>query len=89
MPKPLLNKPRKFTKIENIFYIYHTGIPLSRRFRALKLWFVFRSYGTTGIQKYIRNHIRLAKKFERLVKSDGRFEVKNDVHLGLVCFRLK
>lgn len=67
----------------------HYGIPLSRRFRALKLWFVFRSYGIAGLQAYIRNHIKLAKLFECLVKQDKRFEVRNEVHLGLVCFRLK
>ncbi|XP_055608424.1 aromatic-L-amino-acid decarboxylase [Uranotaenia lowii] len=67
----------------------HYGIPLSRRFRALKLWFVFRSYGIVGLQKYIRNHIALAKRFESIVSSDERFEVRNDVNLGLVCFRLK
>lgn len=67
----------------------HYGIPLSRRFRALKLWFVLRSYGIEGLQSYMRNHIRLAKHFEALVNSDERFEVCNDVHLGLVCFRLK
>ncbi|XP_062552761.1 aromatic-L-amino-acid decarboxylase [Armigeres subalbatus] len=66
----------------------HYGIPLSRRFRALKLWFVFRSYGIVGLQKYIRNHIALAKRFESLVLLDERFEVRNDVNLGLVCFRL-
>lgn len=66
----------------------HYGIPLSRRFRSLKLWFVFRSYGISGLQKFIRNHIQLAKRFESLVNSDDRFEVRNDVHLGLVCFRL-
>lgn len=67
----------------------HYGIPLSRRFRALKLWFVFRAYGIAGLQSYIRNHIRLAKRFEEAVNEDDRFEVKNDVYLGLVCFRLK
>ncbi|XP_034950094.1 tyrosine decarboxylase-like [Chelonus insularis] len=67
----------------------HWGIPLSRRFRALKLWFVMRSYGIIGLQKYIRNHIRLAKKFEALMKKNKRFEVLNEVKVGLVCFRLK
>lgn len=66
----------------------HYGIPLSRRFRALKLWFVFRTYGILGLQNYIRNHIALAKRFESLVEADDRFEVCNDVYLGLVCFRL-
>lgn len=67
----------------------HWGIPLSRRFRALKLWFVMRSYGIIGLQRYIRNHIRLARRFERLLRRDKRFEIVNDVLVGLVCFRLK
>ncbi|CAB3364092.1 Hypothetical predicted protein [Cloeon dipterum] len=67
----------------------HWGVPLSRRFRALKLWFVLRSYGIDGLQRYIRNHCKLAKRFEQLVLKDSRFEVANDVKMGLVCFRLK
>ncbi|XP_022162186.1 tyrosine decarboxylase [Myzus persicae] len=67
----------------------HWGIPLSRRFRSLKLWFVLRTYGISGLQKYIRHHCQLAKRFERLVRSDNKYEVLNDVKMGLVCFRLK
>lgn len=67
----------------------HWGVPLSRRFRSLKLWFVLRSYGISGLQNYIRHHIRLAKRFEALVLKDKRFEICNIVRLGLVCFRLK
>lgn len=67
----------------------HYGIPLSRRFRALKLWFVFRTYGIIGLQNYIRNHQKLAKRFEQHVLNDDQFEVRNNVHLGLVCFRLR
>lgn len=66
----------------------HWGVPLSRRFRSLKLWFVLRTYGISGLQEYIRHHIRLAKRFEQLVLKDKRFEVCNEVILGLVCFRL-
>nr|CAD7457811.1 unnamed protein product [Timema tahoe] len=66
----------------------HWGVPLSRRFRALKLWFVLRRYGIQGLQAYIRNHCRLAKRFEGLIRKDERFQVINDVKLGLVCFRL-
>merc|ERR1719232_498205 len=67
----------------------HWGVPLSRRFRALKLWFVIRSYGVAGLQEYIRNHCRLAKLFESKVLQDARFRVVNDVKVGLVCFKLK
>ncbi|XP_077125476.1 aromatic-L-amino-acid decarboxylase [Ranitomeya variabilis] len=67
----------------------HWQIPLGRRFRSLKLWFVFRMYGVKGLQDYIRKHIRLAQEFMELVKKDDRFEICAEVILGLVCFRLK
>lgn len=67
----------------------HWGIPLSRRFKSLKLWFTIRSYGVEGLQNYIRGHVRLAKEFEKLLLSDKRFEIFGKVALGLVCFRLK
>lgn len=66
----------------------HYGVPLSRKFRSLKLWCVLRNYGISGLQAYIRNHKEVAKYFESLVKADKRFSLENDVHLGLVCFRL-
>ncbi|EGT59616.1 hypothetical protein CAEBREN_09476 [Caenorhabditis brenneri] len=67
----------------------HWGIPLSRRFRSLKLWFVIRMYGIDGLQKYIREHVRLAKKMEALLRADPKFEIVNEVIMGLVCFRMK
>ena len=67
----------------------HWGIPLSRRFRSLKLWFTIRSYGVEGLQEYIRQHTRMAKEFEKLLLADKRFELFGKVTLGLVCFRLK
>ncbi|CAB0035660.1 unnamed protein product [Trichogramma brassicae] len=67
----------------------HWQIPLGRRFRALKLWFVLRLYGVENLQKYIRNHVAQAHEFESLVLADPRFEVVEEVVLGLVCFRLK
>ncbi len=63
------------------------GIPLGRRFRALKLWFVIRSYGLEGIQAMVREHLRLARLFEALVRSEPGFEVLAPVNLSLVCFR--
>lgn len=60
----------------------HWGVPLSRRFRSLKLWFVFRTYGISGLQKYIRLHIRLAKRFEAHVLNDKKFELCNEVKVS-------
>ncbi|PKK34409.1 aromatic-L-amino-acid decarboxylase, transcript variant X5 [Columba livia] len=67
----------------------HWQIPLGRRFRSLKLWFVLRMYGVRGLQEHIRKHIRLSHQFEDLVLQDERFEICAEVVLGLVCFRLK
>ncbi|KAJ8707119.1 hypothetical protein PYW08_011253 [Mythimna loreyi] len=67
----------------------HWQIPLSRRFRALKLWFVLRNYGVSGIQKHIREGVRLAQKFEALVLADPRFEIPQPRNLGMVAFRMK
>ena len=63
------------------------GIPLGRRFRALKLWFVIRSFGVKGLQEKIRAHIELAKEFESWVREDPQFEVMAPVTINLVCFR--
>jgi aromatic-L-amino-acid decarboxylase len=64
-------------------------VPLGRRFRALKLWFVIRHYGVEGLRAYIREHVRLAALFEELVRSDDRFEIVAPRTANLVCFRLK
>ncbi|XP_037773302.1 aromatic-L-amino-acid decarboxylase-like [Penaeus monodon] len=67
----------------------HWQIPLGRRFRSLKLWFVMRLYGRQGLQDHIRKQIALAHEFEAVVREDPRFEIFFPVTLGLVCFRLK
>ncbi|XP_006901663.1 PREDICTED: aromatic-L-amino-acid decarboxylase [Elephantulus edwardii] len=67
----------------------HWQLPLGRRFRSLKMWFVFRMYGVRGLQAYIRKHVQLSHEFEALVRQDPRFEICAEVTLGLVCFRLK
>jgi aromatic-L-amino-acid decarboxylase len=64
-------------------------VPLGRRFRSLKLWFVIRHYGVEGLQHHIRQHIALAQEFAQWVREDPRFEVVAPVPLNLVCFRLK
>ncbi len=64
-------------------------IPLGRRMRALKLWFVMRCYGIEGLQRYIRKHIELAITFEGLVRGDARFQVTDTRTVNLVCLRLR
>ena len=63
------------------------GIPMGRRFRALKLWFVIRSYGTEGLREKIREHIRLAADFEQWIRADENFELLAVRNLNVVFFR--
>jgi aromatic-L-amino-acid/L-tryptophan decarboxylase len=62
-------------------------IPLGRRFRALKLWFVIRSFGVEGLQQKVREHVALAQEFAGWVRADGDFELAAPAPLNLVCFR--
>jgi aromatic-L-amino-acid/L-tryptophan decarboxylase len=63
------------------------GIQLGRRFRALKAWVIFRSFGREGMASRMREHIRLARLFADWIKIDSRFELAGPVNLGVVCFR--
>jgi aromatic-L-amino-acid decarboxylase len=63
-------------------------VPLGRRFRALKLWFVIRSYGVAALQEMVREHVRLAQEFATRVTESSLFELAAPVPLNLVCFRL-
>ena len=65
------------------------GVQLGRRFRALKLWYVFRYYGRQGITAMLRESIRLAKVLESLIEQDSHFELAAPVPFSLVCFRLR
>jgi aromatic-L-amino-acid decarboxylase len=62
-------------------------IPLGRRFRSLKLWFVIRHYGIDGLRHHIREHIALAQEFVKWVEDSDRFEIVAPVPLNLICFR--
>jgi len=63
------------------------GIQLGRRFRALKAWVIFRSFGLDGMATRLSEFVRLANLFADWIKSDGRFELVAPVSLGVVCFR--
>jgi aromatic-L-amino-acid decarboxylase len=65
------------------------GIQLGRRFRALKLWFVIRSYGLEGLREKIRYHISLAEWLEQEVIKSADFEMITPRTLNLLCFRYK
>jgi len=63
------------------------GIPMGRRFRALKLWFVIRSFGVRGLQEKIRNHIIMAQALAEQMKQSPDFELLAPVPLNVICFR--
>lgn len=77
-------KTREDNKVNNY---RDWGVPLGRRFRALKVWFVLRSYGVEGIKKKIRQHLDLAQWFRQQVEASEEFELMAPVPLNTVCFR--
>jgi len=72
---------------EEVVSLNEVSVPLGRRFRALKLWFVLRSLGRQGLQAMIREHVRLAAEFERWVEEEPGWEVCAPRRFSLVCFR--
>ena len=64
-----------------------TGIQLGRRFRALKLWMVLRSYGARGIREHLDRHLQLARQFAAWVDEHADFERVAPVPFSVVCFR--
>ena len=60
---------------------------MCRRFRALKLWFVIRSYGLNGIRQKLRNHIQLAQKAKSWIESEEGLEILAPVPFNTICFR--
>jgi aromatic-L-amino-acid decarboxylase len=63
------------------------GIPLGRRFRALKLWFVLRYYGREGIAQVIRDQIAMTGELRDRIDADPRFEICAPAPLSVICFR--
>ena len=65
------------------------SIQLGRRFRAIKAWMVWRTFGRAGIAARIREHLRLAHLLGEWIKNDERFELSAPIVMGVVCFRLR
>lgn len=63
------------------------GVPLGRRFRALKLWSVIRSYGTERLREKIRYHISIAVRLSEMISKETDFEILAPVIISVVCFR--
>ncbi|KAJ4729920.1 Tyrosine decarboxylase [Melia azedarach] len=84
-PEYLRNKP---SESDSVVDYKDWQLGTGRRFKSLRLWLVLRSSGVMNLQSHIRSDIRLAKMFERLVKSDPRFEVVVPRKFAMVCFRL-
>ncbi|MEO7823678.1 MAG: pyridoxal-dependent decarboxylase [Gemmatimonadaceae bacterium] len=63
------------------------GVSLGRRFRALKLWFVIRSFGVDGLQSLVREHIRIAKQLSDWIDADPELERMADAQFSTVVFR--
>jgi len=61
-------------------------VPLGRRFRALKLWWVIRSYGAEGLRSAVREHVQLAGWLASQIEADDRFDLFAPHPFGLVCF---
>ena len=62
-------------------------MPLGRRFRALKLWFVIRHYGAEGLRAHVRTSIAHAEWFAAQVEQSDQFDLAAPLSVGLVCFR--
>ncbi|URE15633.1 Tyrosine DOPA decarboxylase [Musa troglodytarum] len=84
-PEYLRNKATESKKVVDF---KDWQIALSRRFRALKLWMVLRSYGVANLRNFIRSHVNMAALFEGFVAKDERFEVVVPRNFAMVCFRL-
>lgn len=79
----------KNTREESAVNFSDYSVALGRRFRSLKLWFVFRTYGREGIARILRDQIRMAQGLGKWIENDPRFELSAPIEFSLVCFRLK
>jgi glutamate/tyrosine decarboxylase-like PLP-dependent enzyme len=80
----------EYTKSGSVVDYKDWQVPLGRRFRALKLWFVMRSFGLNGLKQHLRHKVRNAQRFEQyILQNSDTFELFTQRTLSLVCFRVK
>jgi len=84
LPPYLLNKATESGQVID-YRDWH--VPLGRRFRALKLWFVLRSYGAEGLRHHVREHVALAARLAERIEQHPRLETVAPTPFGLVSFR--
>jgi aromatic-L-amino-acid decarboxylase len=72
---------------EDTYALSEYGPALGRRFRSLKLWAVLRCYGREGLQRILREHVRLANLFASWVDADPEWELVAPQRFSLVVFR--
>lgn len=64
------------------------SVPLGRRFRALKVWFLLRSYGLEALRDRIRNHVKWSRALAAKMSDDNDFDIVTDPILSLFSFRV-
>ncbi len=74
---------------EGVTNLMDYGLPLGRRFRALKLWFLFRMWGVDGLRAMLRSHLRMAAAFADRVRTDPDLELAAPPCFSTVCFRVR
>ena len=75
------------TESEGVANLMDYGVALGRRFRALKLWFVIRSFGVDGLRSLIREHIRIAKRLALEIDAAPDLERMAEVNFSTIVFR--
>jgi aromatic-L-amino-acid decarboxylase len=72
---------------EDVYALSEYGPALGRRFRSLKLWAILRCYGREGLQRILREHVRLADLFASWVEGEPGWELVAPQRFSLVVFR--
>ena len=72
---------------EGVINYSEWSIPLGRRFRALKLWFLFRCYGLENLRMRIRNHVLWSQEITEQIRQTQNFEITSEPILSLFTFR--